>query len=160
MAGKRSPKEAQLNKVSPEATFQDLSFIVSNGKLSYKIHEKETIWILKFFIIHFKPWCPKGYFLKSFSLDFPRFSLYYLQINTTCIIRMYKPMKYSVVLFLIPCIHLVYCHNYFSITALTLSLPQATIIGFCKQHRSRWDGSMSRLIWIYAVWHSVFQLYI
>ena len=41
---------------------------------------------------------------------------------------------------------------------LTLSLPQAIIIGFCKQHRSRWDGSMSRLIWIYAVWHSVFQL--
>ena len=33
-------------------------------------------------------------------------------------------------------------------------------IGFCKQHRSRWDSSMSHLIWIYAVWHSVFQLYI
>ena len=29
---------------------------------------------------------------------------------------------------------------------------------FCKQHRSRWDGSMSRLILIYAVWHSVCQL--
>ena len=43
---------------------------------------------------------------------------------------------------------------------LTLSLPQAIIIGFCKQHRSRWDGSMSDLIWIYAVWHSVYQLYI
>ena len=43
---------------------------------------------------------------------------------------------------------------------LTLSQPQAMIIGFCKQHRSRWDGSLSRLIWIYAVWHSVFQLYI
>ena len=25
--------------------------------------------------------------------------------------------------------------------ALILSLPQAIIIGFCKQHRSRWDGS-------------------
>ena len=31
---------------------------------------------------------------------------------------------------------------------------------FCKQHRSRWDGSVSRLIWIYAFWYSVFQLYI
>ena len=41
-------------------------------------------------------------------------------------------------------------------TSLTLSHPQAIIIGCCKQHRSRWDGSMSRLIWIYAVWHSVF----
>ena len=27
----------------------------------------------------------------------------------------------------------------------TLSLPQAIIIGFCKQHRSRWDGSGSTL---------------
>ena len=44
--------------------------------------------------------------------------------------------------------------------SLTLSLPQGIIIGFCKQHRSRWDGSMSRLIWIYTVWHSVYQLYI
>ena len=43
---------------------------------------------------------------------------------------------------------------------LNLSLPQAMIIGFCKQHRSRWDGSMSRLIWIYTVWQSVFQFYI
>ena len=43
---------------------------------------------------------------------------------------------------------------------LTLSLPKAIIIGFCKQHRSRWDGSMIRFIWVYAVWHSIFQLYI
>ena len=41
---------------------------------------------------------------------------------------------------------------------LTLSLSQAIIKGFCKQHRFRWDGSLSLLIWIYAVWHSVFQL--
>ena len=26
-------------------------------------------------------------------------------------------------------------------TTLTLPLPQAIIIGFCKQHRSRWEGS-------------------
>ena len=30
---------------------------------------------------------------------------------------------------------------YFIHMSLTLSLPQAIIIGFCKQHRSRWDGS-------------------
>ena len=37
---------------------------------------------------------------------------------------------------------------------LTLSLPRAIIIGFCKQHWSRWDGSVNYLIWICAVWHS------
>ena len=40
--------------------------------------------------------------------------------------------------------------------ALTLSLPQAIIIDFCKQDRSRWDSSMSHLIWNYTIWHSVF----
>ena len=28
-----------------------------------------------------------------------------------------------------------------SLRSLTLSLPHTIIIGFCKQHRSRWDGS-------------------
>ena len=28
-----------------------------------------------------------------------------------------------------------------TVSYLTLSLPQAIIIGFCKQHRTRWDGS-------------------
>ena len=45
-------------------------------------------------------------------------------------------------------------HTYNSFTAT------GEIIGFCKQHRSSWDGSLSRFIWIYAVWHSVFQFYI
>ena len=63
-------------------------------------------------------------------------------------------------------LHDIWCHTLslrlisvlFLLHDLTLLLPEAVIIGFCKQHRSRWDGSMSRLIWIYAVWHSVYQL--
>ena len=43
---------------------------------------------------------------------------------------------------------------------LTLSLPYAIIRGFCKLRRSRWDGSMSRLIRIYAASHSLLTLHI
>ena len=79
---------------------------------------------------------------KSLKLSFLQTRKYTSANSERCLSRNYKDWRsHPVSNFVMTVIF-----SILDMLHLTLSLPQGIIIGFCKQHRSRWDGSLSRLI--------------